>query len=116
MVPRSCVYSIRLGAYRMTLTASCHDVDRTILASGVGRMAKTRTGGGNPMQLTPAEEQLLRDLKIDAQHPGPILHDFQLVLDYIKSEKVAPAEGSNLLPMSAIPALDSRLARPLRLD
>ena len=66
---------------------------------------------------TPAHEQALRSQAIDATHPGAVLHDFGVVLDYIGAEGGVPAGGKyNLLPLEAIPVLDERLARPLRLD
>jgi hypothetical protein len=66
---------------------------------------------------TPAHEQALRSQVIDATHPGAVLHDFGVVLDYIGDAGGVQAGGKyNLLPLEAIPVLDERLARPLRLD
>jgi len=65
--------------------------------------------------LTPAQEELLRSQVIDAEHPGPILRDFQTVLDFLGTEGV-PASGKHqLLAQSAIVELDGRLSRPLHL-
>src|SRR5262249_38700607 len=53
----------------------------------------------------------------DATHPGTILHDFEQVLHYVGEEGGVKAGGKyNLLPLEAIPVLDARLARPVRLD
>jgi hypothetical protein len=65
--------------------------------------------------LTAVQEQCLREQVIDAERPGPVLHDFQVVLDFVGPEGVAAAGKYNLLPLSAIGALDERLSRPLRL-
>src|SRR5262245_9095997 len=66
---------------------------------------------------TPAPEQALRSQVIDATHPGAVLPDFGAVLDYLGDAGAVKAGGKyNLLPLEAIPVLDERLARPLRLD
>ncbi len=57
----------------------------------------------------------LRNQVVNAESPGTILHDFQVVLDYLGDKGVVAGGKLNLLPMKAIPELDSRLSRPLRL-
>jgi hypothetical protein len=61
-------------------------------------------------------EEILRGQAIDASRPGPLLHDFALVLDYVGEAGVKAGGKYNLLPIEAIPALDPKLARPLNLD
>jgi hypothetical protein len=68
------------------------------------------------VQLTQPQEKVLRDQVIDLDHPGPILRDFQLVLDYLIPNGVKAAGKYNLLPLDAIPLLDAQLSRPLKLD
>src|SRR5207244_8792263 len=55
------------------------------------------------------------DQTIDAEHPGPVLHDFETLLDFIGAAGVPAGGKYNLLPIEAISALDERLSRPLRL-
>jgi hypothetical protein len=71
-------------------------------------MAKSR--------VTPAQEQILRNQVIDATQPGPVLRDFQVVLDFVGTQGVKAAGKYNLLPIEAIGELDERLSRPLRLQ
>jgi hypothetical protein len=67
-------------------------------------------------KLTADQERLLREQVIDADHPGPILHDFGVLLDYVASHDLQVAGKYNLLPMSVLGELDERLSRPLRLQ
>src|SRR6266542_231041 len=66
--------------------------------------------------LTKADEALLRAQLIDSDRPGTILRDFQTVLDFVGTKGVKAAGKYNLLPVDAIPELDPKLARPLRLE
>ena len=72
------------------------------------------------MQIDPGftalHEQTLCSQMFGDLSPGPILHDFQVVLDYLGTDGVKAAGKYNLLPIEAIPVLDERLARPLRLE
>jgi hypothetical protein len=67
------------------------------------------------IKLTTRQETVLRSQVIDATHPGAVLHDFQLVLDYVGEKGVKAGGKYNLLPIDPIPILDPQLARPLRL-
>lgn len=67
-------------------------------------------------RLTADQEQCLRDQVITDDQPGPVLHDFRLVLDFLGTEGVEAAGKYNLLPMKIIGELDGRLSRPLRLE
>jgi hypothetical protein len=62
------------------------------------------------------QETLLRNQVFDDTQPGPILHDFQLVLDHVGEKGVKAGGKYNLLPIEAIPVLDPKLSRPLNLD
>jgi hypothetical protein len=68
------------------------------------------------IKLTKAQEEVLRSQVFDAAHPGAVLHDFALVLDYVAEKGVKAGGKYNLLPIDAIPVLDPRLAHPLRLQ
>ncbi|HEV3255719.1 MAG TPA: hypothetical protein VG013_02445 [Gemmataceae bacterium] len=65
--------------------------------------------------LSTTQEQILRDQVIDADHPGPVLRDFQTLLDFVGTQGVKAGGKYNLLPIGAIGDLDQRLSRPLRL-
>jgi hypothetical protein len=67
------------------------------------------------LTLSLSQEQVLREQTIDADQPGPVLHDFQIVLDFVGTQGVKAAGKYNLLPLSAVGELDARLSRPLRL-
>src|SRR4051794_39668043 len=67
------------------------------------------------IKLTARQEEILRSQVIDATQPGAVLHDFQLVLDYVGEKGVKAGGKYNLLPLEAIPVLDPRLVRPMRL-
>lgn len=67
------------------------------------------------LTLPAADKQVLIPLTLDAEHPGPILHDFEVVLEFIGLEGVESNGKYNLLPIRAIEILDERLSRPLRL-
>src|SRR5579884_4116425 len=62
------------------------------------------------------QEALLRNQVFDDTQPGSILHDFQLVLDYVGDKGVKAGGKYNLLPIDAIPVLDPKLSKPLNLD
>jgi hypothetical protein len=68
------------------------------------------------IKLTAEQEATLRSQDFGPTHPGALLHDFELVLEYVGAEGVPAAGKYNLLPIAAIPALDPRLARPLNLQ
>ena len=68
------------------------------------------------VQFTADHEQVLTEQVIDAEHPGPILRDFDVILEYVGDAGVKACGKYNLLPIDAIPILDERLSRPLRLN
>ena len=67
-------------------------------------------------KLTKAQEQCFRDQAITNDQPGPVLRDFQVLLDFLGSEGVEASGKYNLLPIKFIEELDGRLSRPLHLD
>jgi hypothetical protein len=70
-----------------------------------------------PAELTKPQEQCLRDQAFTADQPGSLLHDFQMLLDYLGLHAGVEAPGKhNLLPLKLIHELDHRLSRPLRLQ
>jgi hypothetical protein len=74
---------------------------------------------GDPMskpQLTAEQQTILKSQGFDATHPGALLHDFELLLEYVGEKGVKAGGKYNLLTLESIPTLDERLAHPLRLD
>ena len=68
-------------------------------------------------QLTPDDEVCLRSQVFTADQPGSVLHDFQMVLDFLRREGGVEASGQyNLLPIKRIGELDRGLSRPLHLE
>lgn len=65
--------------------------------------------------LTPGQVELLRTQVFDAEQPGPVLHDFGVLLDHIPADGLPSAGKYALLPLASIPVVDALLARPLRL-
>ncbi len=61
-------------------------------------------------------KQCLRDQTITALEPGPVLHDFQMLMDFLRPDGVEAGGKYNLLPIKFIGELDLRLNRPLRLE
>jgi hypothetical protein len=68
------------------------------------------------VQLTRVQEQCLREQTITADQPGPVLHDFRVLLDFLGPQGVESAGKYNLLPLKFIGELDQRLSRPLHLQ
>ena len=62
---------------------------------------------------TPGQEQALRALTFDANPPGPILHDFETLLDYVGEAGVAVSAREHRLKPQAVLALNERLSHPL---
>jgi hypothetical protein len=60
-------------------------------------------------------EKCLRDQVVTDSEPGPVLHDFQMLLDFVGPQGVEAGGKYNLLPLKFISELDSRLSRPLNL-
>ncbi len=59
--------------------------------------------------------EVLRQQKIDLEHPGMILRDFETMLDAFGTEGLRSPGKHHLLPPDTLIELDARMARPLRL-
>jgi hypothetical protein len=68
------------------------------------------------LEFTSAHEQIFQETTIDAERPGPILHDFDVVCQFVGTYGVRAGGKYNLLPIDAIDMLDKRLRRPLSLQ
>lgn len=58
--------------------------------------------------------RVLRDLVIDQDGPGTILHDFEAMLAYLKDRNL-PLTGMHQLPRRVLPEINALLARPIQL-
>jgi hypothetical protein len=66
-------------------------------------------------KLTEQRKECLRNQAISDEQPGTVLHDFQVLLDFVGPEGVVAGGKYNLLPISGINELDRPLSRPLNL-
>jgi hypothetical protein len=66
-------------------------------------------------ELSEQQQQTLRDQAITELAPGTLLHDFAVLLDFIAANDLVATGLHQLLPLAALPALNSRLANPLTL-
>jgi hypothetical protein len=69
-----------------------------------------------PRKLTEVLENVLREQVITADQPGPVLHDFDVLLDALSSDGVEAGGKYHLIPIKLIGELDKRLSRPLNLE
>ncbi len=60
-------------------------------------------------------KDVLSEQVITADSPGPVLHDFQVVLDFIGPKGVEAGGKNNLFPIKHLEEVNERLHRPLRL-
>jgi hypothetical protein len=65
--------------------------------------------------LTREQEQMLRNQVIDDTHPGALLRDFAVLLDFLGSEKIEVSAKTSLLSMKALGSLNARLSHPVQL-
>jgi hypothetical protein len=68
------------------------------------------------VEFTSAFEECLRGQALTADVPGPVLRDFELILDFVGTKGVEPSGKYNLLPLSCIPELAPHLSRVLSLN
>jgi hypothetical protein len=69
-----------------------------------------------PRKITSEQERALRDQVVTADMPGPVLHDFGVLLDAIGPDGVEAGGKYHLIPIKLIGELDRRLSRPLELE
>ncbi len=68
-------------------------------------------------QFSADDEVCLRSQVFTADQPGPLLHDFEMLLDFLRLQGGVEASGKyNLLPLKYIGELDRCLSRPLHLE
>ncbi len=65
------------------------------------------------LSLTASEVQHLQQQSIDHQHPGNILHDFQVLLDFLTPNGTNVSSAHNFLPMKSLADLNQRFSHPL---
>lgn len=65
------------------------------------------------LSLTASEEQHLQQQSIDHQHPGTILHDFQVLLDFLTPNGTTVNGAHNFLSMKSLAELNQRFSHPI---
>ncbi|MDX9953160.1 MAG: plasmid pRiA4b ORF-3 family protein [Anaerolineae bacterium] len=68
----------------------------------------------NKPQFTPQHAELLRNSPVDAQGPGTILRDFEMLLAFFSAGRMPLTKGRQLT-LKALPNLNAQLSRPLAL-
>ncbi|WP_392532500.1 plasmid pRiA4b ORF-3 family protein [Nostoc sp. C117] len=63
--------------------------------------------------LTESQQQLLQELSINESQPGRILHDFQILIDFLQPNGVEVSSVNNLLPLKVLSELNSQLSHPI---
>ena len=67
-------------------------------------------------KLSDTREKILRGQTFSSDRPGPVLGDFQRVLDFLGTHEGESSGKYNLLPIKWIDELDRLLSRPLHLN
>jgi hypothetical protein len=66
-------------------------------------------------ELSPDQQQILRQQEISESGPGTILRDFETLLDFIATHEVQLGGKQRLLPLALLGALNARLSKPLEI-
>lgn len=67
--------------------------------------------------MTAENERILIKQQFDDTHPGPILHDFDVLLKFVSDHAPLKVSGvNNLLPLDVLVPLNNQLTHPIRLD
>jgi hypothetical protein len=64
---------------------------------------------------TSEHARTLQELQITERAPGPILHDFDMLLAHLQDQPVL-LTASHQLPLSMLPQVNARLAHPIQID
>lgn len=67
------------------------------------------------LKWTDDHERTLRSLEIGEHGPGTILHDFEVLLAFVRERDLPVSKTYQLLPIKVLPEIDARLARPIKL-
>jgi len=67
----------------------------------------------NTTTLSDKYEKILRSQVIDENYPGTILHDFEILLDFIDATCIEVSNKNNFLSNESLASLNSKLSHPL---
>jgi hypothetical protein len=67
------------------------------------------------LEWTGEHERTLRALAVDEDGPGAVLHDFQMLLSYVRERELPVSKAHQLPPLQALPEINARLAHPVTL-
>jgi hypothetical protein len=65
--------------------------------------------------LSPEQEELLRQQVIDTTQPGSILHDFQILVDFVGTDGAEVSDVKQLLGTKYIAEINTRLIAPIQI-
>jgi hypothetical protein len=60
-------------------------------------------------------ERTLRSLEVSEHGPGTILHDFEVLLAFVREQELPVSKTYQLLPIKVLPEINARLAQPIDL-
>lgn len=62
-----------------------------------------------------ADARRLRKQRITETEPGPIVHDFDALLDYVRGRRLRVTKNQQLLPLGSLAEINARLHHPVEL-
>jgi hypothetical protein len=65
--------------------------------------------------LSPEQEELLRQQVIDTTQPGSVLHDFQILVDFVGTDGAEVSDVKQLLGTKYIAEINTRLIAPIQI-
>ncbi len=80
------------------------------------REMSEKTNTSKKRFLKPEQEQILRQQVIDENQPGTILHDFEVILDFVGTEGRKVSNKQNFFPLDTLAQLNSGLTQPIKID
>lgn len=66
------------------------------------------------MKFTARDKRLIQRQNFTATTPGPIVHDFDALLEYVHARPL-PVTGTQQLPLRVLPEINARLHRPIQI-
>ena len=67
------------------------------------------------IKFTRADARRLRKQRITETEPGPIVHDFDALLDYVRGRRLRVTKSQQLLPLGSLAEINARLHHPVEL-
>ena len=77
---------------------------------------KNKDNANSTLFLSTKNQQILRKQVIDDDGPGPVLHDFGKILDFIGPDGVGVSGKYNFFPLKLLPQLNAQMKHPIAID